>query len=151
MSGELLQAVGPPLIHAVVHTLAAGAVALEPAMLQFDPRATRIFDNEPHLDFAGMGRIRVVLEAVVEMPRQDDPSRRFEGGDPPGVALLAIGTHLVPAATNLGLKDEVAIPASLIEYSLGHQVPNSAVNTSNARCCDTATVIVLRTVPMSTC
>ena len=54
-----------------------------------------------------MRRIGVELPLTIQVPCEGDPGRRLEGGDAARVALLAVLTHLVPAAANIWLENEV--------------------------------------------
>src|SRR5207249_12047168 len=76
-------------------------------MFQLHPGVRWPFGNTPHLDFAGVRRVRVVLPLCIETPGQSDPVVRLEGGYPASLAVLAVHTRLVPPPADLWLQDEI--------------------------------------------
>jgi hypothetical protein len=107
--GELLEDGGPAAAaedDRVVDGLAAGQPVEEP-VFQLDRGLPRPVRGEPHLDFAGVGGIGVVLPLAVDLPRDDQPVRGLPGQHPAPVAFAAVVAPLVPPAPFAWLQDGV--------------------------------------------
>jgi len=52
-------------------------VPVETTVFQLHPGLRRTFGDESHFDLAGMRRIRVILPALVELPREDESLGRL--------------------------------------------------------------------------
>src|SRR5205085_2631294 len=60
------------------HGLPTGAMTLEVSVLQFDAGAIGRLRDEPYFDLAGAARVGFQLPGRPDVPRENQPRRRFE-------------------------------------------------------------------------
>ena len=93
----------------VADGLPAGAVAVEVAVLELDPRPLRRLGDEPHLDLAGLLEVGLDLPLRADVPAEHDPVRWLVGehARPPAFAAVDAAVVDVPADARLedGLGD----------------------------------------------
>src|SRR5262249_45758958 len=90
--------------HGVAHRLPTGAVTLDVAVLELNPRAIGANRREAHFDLAGLVVVGLELPLHTDVPTDHKPARRLVREHSRPAALAAVDAAVVDMAADAGLE-----------------------------------------------